>query len=91
MILTKVCLLFIGIYTCVTSFFTNTLILPTINGPTEGLMLIYVSHLFTFLTGNFPYKQILICINFLRQISVTFLIVLKSERLLQFMLFVLLI
>jgi len=54
-------------------------------------MLIYVSHLFTFLTGNFPYKQILICINFLRQISVTFLIVLKSERLLQFMLFVLLI
>ncbi|CAL5043972.1 unnamed protein product [Urochloa decumbens] len=32
-------------------FFTNTLILPTINGPTEGLMLIYVSHLFTFLTG----------------------------------------
>ncbi|AQK83029.1 Choline/ethanolaminephosphotransferase 1 [Zea mays] len=32
-------------------FFTNTLILPTINGPTEGLMLIYVSHLFTFFTG----------------------------------------
>ncbi|KAL6605994.1 hypothetical protein ACP70R_041647 [Stipagrostis hirtigluma subsp. patula] len=32
-------------------FFTNTLVLPLINGPTEGLMLIYVSHLFTFLTG----------------------------------------
>uniref|UniRef100_A0A0E0L933 Choline/ethanolaminephosphotransferase 1 n=1 Tax=Oryza punctata TaxID=4537 RepID=A0A0E0L933_ORYPU len=32
-------------------FFTNTLILPLINGPTEGLMLIYLSHLFTFLTG----------------------------------------
>ncbi|TVU12157.1 hypothetical protein EJB05_45787 [Eragrostis curvula] len=32
-------------------FFTNTLILPEINGPTEGLMLIYVSHLFTFFTG----------------------------------------
>uniref|UniRef100_A0ACD6ALN9 Uncharacterized protein n=2 Tax=Avena sativa TaxID=4498 RepID=A0ACD6ALN9_AVESA len=32
-------------------FFTNTLILPIINGPTEGLMLIYVSHLFTFFVG----------------------------------------
>ncbi|KAJ3691073.1 hypothetical protein LUZ61_020237 [Rhynchospora tenuis] len=32
-------------------FFTNTLILPVINGPTEGLMLIYVCHFFTFLTG----------------------------------------
>ncbi|XP_062233359.1 choline/ethanolaminephosphotransferase 1-like isoform X2 [Phragmites australis] len=32
-------------------FFTNTLILPEINGPTEGLMLIYVSHFFTFFTG----------------------------------------
>uniref|UniRef100_A0A453R2L2 Aminoalcoholphosphotransferase n=1 Tax=Aegilops tauschii subsp. strangulata TaxID=200361 RepID=A0A453R2L2_AEGTS len=32
-------------------YFTNTLILPVINGPTEGLMLIYVSHLFTFFTG----------------------------------------
>ncbi|BAF19002.1 Os06g0204400 [Oryza sativa Japonica Group] len=32
-------------------FFTNTLILPLINGPTEGLMLIYLSHSFTFLTG----------------------------------------
>lgn len=82
LILTKVFLLFVGIYTCVTSFFTNTLILPTINGPTEGLMLIYVSHLFTFLTGNnVPYKQILICINFLR-ISVTFLIIPISELLL---------
>ncbi|XP_072967041.1 choline/ethanolaminephosphotransferase 1-like [Typha angustifolia] len=32
-------------------FFTNTLILPIVNGPTEGLMLIYVCHFFTFLTG----------------------------------------
>ncbi|VAI84022.1 unnamed protein product [Triticum turgidum subsp. durum] len=32
-------------------YFTNTLILPVINGPTEGLMLIYVSHLFTCFTG----------------------------------------
>ncbi|KAJ3695575.1 hypothetical protein LUZ60_000952 [Juncus effusus] len=32
-------------------FFTNTLILPILNGPTEGLMLIYVCHFFTFLTG----------------------------------------
>jgi hypothetical protein len=46
--------LFINTCTCVNSFFTNTLILPTINGPTEGLMLIYVSHLSTFLTGNTP-------------------------------------
>lgn len=50
-------LLFIDIcYSHATSFFTNTLILPLINGPTEGLMLIYLSHSFTFLTGNFCNK-----------------------------------
>ncbi|CAA6662654.1 unnamed protein product [Spirodela intermedia] len=32
-------------------FFTNTLILPVINGPTEGLMLIYVSHILTSFVG----------------------------------------
>ncbi|KAJ4844813.1 Choline/ethanolaminephosphotransferase 1 [Turnera subulata] len=32
-------------------FFTNTLILPAINGPTEGLMLIYVAHFYTALVG----------------------------------------
>ncbi|XP_042488225.1 choline/ethanolaminephosphotransferase 1 [Macadamia integrifolia] len=32
-------------------FFTNTLILPAINGPTEGLMLIYMSHFFTSIVG----------------------------------------
>ncbi|KAH7373964.1 hypothetical protein KP509_17G081300 [Ceratopteris richardii] len=32
-------------------FFTNTLILPEINGPTEGLMLIYVAHFFTSIVG----------------------------------------
>ncbi|KAF5187184.1 Choline/ethanolaminephosphotransferase [Thalictrum thalictroides] len=32
-------------------FFTNTLILPAINGPTEGLMLIYVCHFFTSIVG----------------------------------------
>ncbi|XP_078440010.1 choline/ethanolaminephosphotransferase 1-like [Wolffia australiana] len=32
-------------------FFTHTLILPEINGPTEGLMLIYVSHFLTFFVG----------------------------------------
>lgn len=32
-------------------FFTNTLILPIINGPTEGLMLIYVCHWLTFFLG----------------------------------------
>nr|GMD77181.1 choline/ethanolaminephosphotransferase 1 [Ipomoea batatas] len=32
-------------------YFTNTLILPVINGPTEGLMLIYLSHFFTALVG----------------------------------------
>lgn len=36
------------------SFFTNTLILPVINGPTEGLMLIYMCHFFTFLVGTYP-------------------------------------
>lgn len=32
-------------------FFTNTLILPEINGPTEGLMLIYLAHFFTSIVG----------------------------------------
>lgn len=32
-------------------FFTNALILPEINGPTEGLMLIYVCHFFTAVVG----------------------------------------
>ncbi|CAI0552712.1 unnamed protein product [Linum tenue] len=32
-------------------FFTNTLLLPAINGPTEGLMLIYVAHFYTALVG----------------------------------------
>ncbi|KAJ6845994.1 choline/ethanolaminephosphotransferase 2-like [Iris pallida] len=32
-------------------FFTNTLILPIVNGPTEGLMLIYVCHFLTFILG----------------------------------------
>ncbi|CAA2976583.1 choline ethanolaminephosphotransferase 1 [Olea europaea subsp. europaea] len=33
-------------------YFTNTLILPAINGPTEGLMLIYVVHFFTAILGS---------------------------------------
>ncbi|KAH9772103.1 Choline/ethanolaminephosphotransferase 1 [Citrus sinensis] len=32
-------------------YFTNTLILPVVNGPTEGLMLIYVGHFFTAIVG----------------------------------------
>ncbi|XP_021759778.1 choline/ethanolaminephosphotransferase 1 isoform X2 [Chenopodium quinoa] len=32
-------------------YFTNTLILPVINGPTEGLMLIYLCHFFTTFVG----------------------------------------
>ncbi|XP_008781244.1 choline/ethanolaminephosphotransferase 1-like [Phoenix dactylifera] len=32
-------------------FFTNTLILPIVNGPTEGLMLIYACHFLTFFLG----------------------------------------
>ncbi|MED6149807.1 Cholinephosphotransferase 1 [Stylosanthes scabra] len=32
-------------------YFTNSLILPVINGPTEGLMLIYCAHFFTALVG----------------------------------------
>ncbi|XP_073139722.1 choline/ethanolaminephosphotransferase 1 isoform X2 [Henckelia pumila] len=32
-------------------FFTNTLILPVVNGPTEGLMLIYMVHFFTAIVG----------------------------------------
>ncbi|KAF3678297.1 Choline/ethanolaminephosphotransferase 1, partial [Capsicum annuum] len=34
------------------SYFTNTLVLPVVNGPTEGLMLIYFSHFFTALVGS---------------------------------------
>ncbi|PIA57511.1 hypothetical protein AQUCO_00600317v1 [Aquilegia coerulea] len=33
------------------NYFTNTLTLPVLNGPTEGLMLIYMSHLFTAIVG----------------------------------------
>ncbi|KAL9666956.1 hypothetical protein QQ045_001300 [Rhodiola kirilowii] len=33
-------------------YFTNTLILPAVNGPTEGLMLIYVCHFFTAIVGS---------------------------------------
>ncbi|KAI3793540.1 hypothetical protein L1987_36159 [Smallanthus sonchifolius] len=32
-------------------YFTNTLILPAVNGPTEGLMLIYMAHIFTSIVG----------------------------------------
>uniref|UniRef100_A0A0A0KTQ1 Aminoalcoholphosphotransferase n=1 Tax=Cucumis sativus TaxID=3659 RepID=A0A0A0KTQ1_CUCSA len=32
-------------------FFTNTLVLPVVNGPTEGLMLIYLCHFFTTFVG----------------------------------------
>uniref|UniRef100_A0A2P2LVJ4 Diacylglycerol Cholinephosphotransferase n=1 Tax=Rhizophora mucronata TaxID=61149 RepID=A0A2P2LVJ4_RHIMU len=32
-------------------FFTNTLILPAINGPTEGLMIIYAAHFYTAFVG----------------------------------------
>ncbi|CAL2275478.1 unnamed protein product [Prunus armeniaca] len=34
------------------SYFTNTLILPAVNGPTEGLMLIYFAHFFTAIVGS---------------------------------------
>ncbi|XP_050375768.1 choline/ethanolaminephosphotransferase 1-like isoform X1 [Argentina anserina] len=33
-------------------YFTNTLILPVFNGPTEGLLLIYLTHCFTALVGS---------------------------------------
>ncbi|KMT03370.1 hypothetical protein BVRB_8g190590 isoform A [Beta vulgaris subsp. vulgaris] len=33
------------------NYFTNTLILPVVNGPTEGLMLIYLCHFFTSFVG----------------------------------------
>ncbi|KAM0938226.1 hypothetical protein DsansV1_C23g0176001 [Dioscorea sansibarensis] len=38
-------------------FFTNTLILPIVNGPTEGLMLIYVCHFLTFFLGAHWWAQ----------------------------------
>lgn len=33
------------------SYFTNTLILPVVNGPTEGLIMIYMVHFFTAFVG----------------------------------------
>ncbi|KAL5725573.1 ethanolaminephosphotransferase [Ranunculus cassubicifolius] len=33
------------------NYFTNTLLLPIVNGPTEGLMLIYMAHTFTAFVG----------------------------------------
>ncbi|KAL2941793.1 Choline/ethanolaminephosphotransferase 1 [Bienertia sinuspersici] len=41
------------------SYFTNTLILPVINGPTEGLMLIYLCHFFTSFVGIPVYQAVL--------------------------------
>eukprot|EP00250_Pteridium_aquilinum_P007716 c17384_g1_i1 orf=339-1508(-) len=38
-------------------FFTNTLILPEINGPTEGLMMIYMAHFFTAIVGPAWWSQ----------------------------------
>lgn len=40
------------------SYFTNTLILPAVNGPTEGLMLIYVAHCFTAIVGMLTWPDI---------------------------------
>ncbi|EPS67307.1 hypothetical protein M569_07468, partial [Genlisea aurea] len=39
------------------SYFTHTLILPAINGPTEGLMLIYTIHFFTAIVGSLWWVQ----------------------------------
>ncbi|KAL8137975.1 hypothetical protein V2J09_003976, partial [Rumex salicifolius] len=39
-------------------FFTNTLILPVINGPTEGLMIIYLCHFFTTFVGAEWWAQV---------------------------------
>lgn len=55
-----ICILLISFFFCpfclfypfLCSYFTNSLILPTINGPTEGLMLIYLSHFFTAFVGK---------------------------------------
>lgn len=45
----------------VNSFFTDTLILPEINGPTEGLMVIYMAHIFTGIVGiASPYQRLLL-------------------------------
>ncbi|KAB1206530.1 Choline/ethanolaminephosphotransferase 1 [Morella rubra] len=41
-------------------YFTNTLILPVINGPTEGLMLIYSAHFFTAIVEISTYKAVLL-------------------------------
>lgn len=46
---------------CVFSYFTNTLILPVVNGPTEGLALIYVMHFLTGFLGMFRHLTFYSC------------------------------
>ena len=46
------------------SFFTNTLILPEVNGPTEGLMLIYLCHFFTAIVGSALNNLLIILLKF---------------------------
>lgn len=49
---TAVCGAYCFSYECFgCSYFINTLILPVVNGPTEGLMLIYLAHFFTAIVG----------------------------------------
>ncbi|KAM7517867.1 hypothetical protein LguiB_016829 [Lonicera macranthoides] len=59
-------------------YFTNTLILPAVNGPTEGLMLIYMGHFFTAVVGSEWWAQpfgnalpILSWVPYINEISVS--------------------
>lgn len=45
------------------SYFTNTLILPVINGPTEGLALIYTCHFMTAIVGMLPHLMCYFCLQ----------------------------
>lgn len=45
------------------SFFTDTLILPEINGPTEGLMIIYCAHIFTGIVGTASSAVLLVVLS----------------------------
>jgi ethanolaminephosphotransferase len=64
------------------SFFTDTLILPEINGPTEGLMIIYCAHIFTGIVGPAWWTQsiknavpFLGMIPFIPDVSVTVVVI----------------
>ena len=59
------------------SYFTNTLTLPVVNGPTEGLALIYCGHFFTAIVGKLQQSKNISITNNSFLIFYTFFLTLK--------------